>query len=492
MLIDNFLRKLKRYHFELRHITLLLTVLIIFQLVLYISQNKSLHEFLDKTQNWYQQDSAERLANLTTTSLELLVENVLHIKQLTEYEEKKIIQSFNIIFSQQLLQKNVNNIFIIIPNGNKITVLGNGSDFYNFLRERTEQISQAGSQHLNAIKLYKENSAAIRAREQVFTLVSDEQSFHIFVPFVPNGEFIGVLYMENKPNLSFITEEIKQSYDSASLIYSSLILLGLIAVYFISSHTVKERNKSQKQLFDEKSKHIKEEIEHEKESLFTKRIYHTHHKAEKVMGFIKEDLRKLTPENSEEIKTRVSKYASFISRVIYDMKWYDPPVNTIRNTAFKTNINSVIDFIVKYIFLRISSQSEMFEVNMELDDSVPVVFINEFVIWEIIEPLIQNSIDHSPGIKVNISISTKYFKELNLTKLKISDDGKGINESLLEKDEFGIKKIFHENISTVTDSDDNRGYGAYIAYEISKRCGWFIDAHNLTPKGCVFELTIPN
>ena len=31
-------------------------------------------------------------------------------------------------------------------------------------------------------------------------------------------------------------------------------------------------------------------IAQKKEHLFTKRIYHTHHKAEKVMGFINEDL----------------------------------------------------------------------------------------------------------------------------------------------------------------------------------------------------------
>ena len=26
---------------------------------------------------------------------------------------------------------------------------------------------------------------------------------------------------------------------------------------------------------------------------------------------------------------------------------------------------------------------------------------------------------------------------------------------------------------------ENRGYGCYIAYELSKRCGWTIDAYNL-------------
>ena len=36
----------------------------------------------------------------------------------------------------------------------------------------------------------------------------------------------------------------------------------------------------------------------------------------------------------------------------------------------------------------------MFDFEMLLDDKMPIVNINEFVVWEILEPLIQNSIDH--------------------------------------------------------------------------------------------------
>ena len=40
---------------------------------------------------------------------------------------------------------------------------------------------------------------------------------------------------------------------------------------------------------------LTKQITYEKELIFTKRIYHTHHKAEKIMGFIKEDLRHYLP-----------------------------------------------------------------------------------------------------------------------------------------------------------------------------------------------------
>ena len=104
------------------------------------------------------------------------------------------------------------------------------------------------------------------------------------------GEYIGAVYMKNTPDFSFISNQVISNYDETSVIYLSLILLGLLAMYFISSYTVKERDDTQKMLFDEHETNLKKQINYEKELIFTKRIYHTHHKAEKIMGFIKEDL----------------------------------------------------------------------------------------------------------------------------------------------------------------------------------------------------------
>ncbi len=105
----------------------------------------------------------------------------------------------------------------------------------------------------------------------------------------------------------------------------------------------------QAQLFAEHEEYLKNQIRLEKESLFTKRIYHTHHKAEKIMGFIKEDVRKMDPGNLDELKMRVVTYSNFMSRIIYDMKWYDQDANTIVNPIFRTNINAVIDFVVRHL-----------------------------------------------------------------------------------------------------------------------------------------------
>ena len=263
-------------------------------------------------------------------------------------------------------------------------------------------------------------------------------------------------------------------------------------MYFISSYTVKERDDTQKMLFEEHEANLKKQINYDKELIFTKRIYHTHHKAEKIMGFIKEDLRTLSAENINEIKYRVSKYSNFISRVIYDMKWFDPPLQTIRNQMFQTNLNEVIKFIVENIFLRITSKSDAYEIKLETDLKLPLVPINEFVVWEIIEPLIQNSIDHGGENNIIIRCQTKYDEPKKKSYIFIEDNGIGIKKELLRTNENGIKNLFLENVSTKETGLQNSGYGCYIAYEISKRCGWDIDAENISEGGCRYTITISN
>jgi hypothetical protein len=466
-------------------------VLVIFQLFLSFIQKTSLKNFLYETQKWYQRYAAENMANLTATSLELLIENIDVNKTHDSIEKQKIIQSFNIIFSQQLLQQNVEDICLVVLQKDSARSIDDGSTLLEYLVNPKSKINFP-THHKFAEKKFLQLKDEILMNEEIKSFLVGRNTFHIFVPFIPKGEFQGVLYIKKTPDFSIMTNEVISSYDEATIIYLSLIVLGLLAMYYISSYTVKERDAYQQKLLEENERRITEQIMHEKESLFTKRIYHTHHKAEKIMGFIKEDVRLISESNIEEIKERVKKYSNFISRVIYDMKWYDPPLQTIRNQIFRTDINETIKFLVNHIFLRISSHTETFNFILDLDEEIPEVHINEFVVWEILEPLIQNSIDHAGVEKIIITIQTKYNRELNRTFIKISDNGKGINQALLVADQNGIKKLFYENITTRQTENQNAGYGCYIAYEIGvKRCGWEIDAYN-NEVGCTFEIQIQN
>lgn len=485
--------KFSQYRFEIKHITIFFIILILFQIILAFVQKSSLQDFLEETQNWYQKHSAERLAIVTSTSMELLFENLFLFESLTPYEKKKLIASFNVIFKQQLLQKSVEDICLILKKNEKTYVVDSGNKLDLYISNKLDPYSGDDSVHSEGVELFLQVKENMRADEVIFSILEDQRTFNILVPFVPDGEYIGVMYMKITPNFSFLTMEVSSNFDKVAIIYSLLIFGGLIAIFLVSSQAVKERNKAQQELFKEHEENLKKQIRLEKESLFTKRIYHTHHKAEKIIGFIKEDIRAINSENIEEVRKRVVTYSHFISRIIYDMKWYEQPINTIINPMFKTDINEVVTFILEYVFLRISSKNEMFHFNVELDDNVPVVHINEFVVWEILEPLIQNSIDHGQKKSININIKTVFDKLNHTTFLFISDNGVGVAEELLKLAENGIKKIFLENESTKKIEGTNSGYGCYIAYQMAvERCGWDLDVENLKEGGCMFTIKIYN
>ncbi|MCX6136173.1 MAG: ATP-binding protein [Ignavibacteriales bacterium] len=484
----------RKYHFEIRHLTVLFMVLIVFQVIVSFVHKLSTQKFLVKTQEWYQQDSAERLANLTTTSLELLLEAKSPGQIATETDVRRIVQDFNIIFSQQLLHQNVQEICLLVANDSSISAIDDGRVLYLYAFENLKHIPPPQMDHSAALALYREIKDSLSTSEHIKTIVEGKQTFHVFVPFVPRGEYVGAMYMRNTPDFSFMTREMISSYDEIAITYAALILFGLLAMYYISSYTVKERNETQALLFEEQTRHMAEQIKHQNEMMFTKRIYHTHHKAEKVMGFIKEDARNLSAGTIEAIKYRIEKYSNFIARVIYDMKWYDPPLQTVRSSMFRTNVNDVIEFLVKNVFLRVSSSSSEFEFVTDLDTSVPIVPINEYVVWEVLEPLMQNAIEHAGTQHVVIIVRTQYDPVLCQSTIRIEDNGKGLEPWLLESEGHGMKKIFQEHSSTkAVTMKKHSGYGCYIAYEITtQRCGWKMDAENLPSGGCVFTITIPH
>ncbi len=494
MLKNKIKNKFSKYRFEIKHITVFFIVLILFQFILAFIQKSSLKDYLLETQNWYQKHSAERLAIITATSMELLFENLIQQKYKSDLEERKIVSSFNVIVKQQLLQKSVSDIFLILMKDNRLYVIDSGNKLYEFLLNDLEPFNDQKTElYFNEVKLFLNLKDTMRKEEIIFSELTEEESFNIFVPFVPDGEYLGVMFMKITPNFAFITNEVAKNFDNVSIIYSILIFIGLISIFIVSSQAVKERNEAKQKLFEEHEENIKNQVRAEKELLFTKRIYHTHHKAEKIIGFIKEDVRIANSENIDEIKQKVVTYSNFISRIIYDMKWYDQAINTIINPMFNTNINKSIKFIIDNIFLRISSKNDMFEFKLALDDKLPKVHVNEFVVWEIVEPLIQNCIDHGRKKSINILISTEFNEIEKISTIKIDDDGVGVDEELLKVNEQGIKNIFLEKMSTKKVENANSGYGCYIAYQMAVvRCGWGLDVENKTTGGCIFTIRIKN
>ena len=143
----------KHYHFEWRHLLVLFIVLILFQLIVSYIHKISVQNILNKTQDWYKQHSVEKIANLTTTSLELLLETSPTSDQQNLETEKTMVQAFNIIFSQQILQQNVEEICILFQSQGEIHSIDNGQDLYNYVY-KYQVIKSNDMQNQMAIRLY--------------------------------------------------------------------------------------------------------------------------------------------------------------------------------------------------------------------------------------------------------------------------------------------------------------------------------------------------
>ena len=108
-------------------------VLFAFQVIVSIINKSSIGNFFDSTQGWYQKDSAERLANLTTTSFELLIETINRKEDVENGEGNRIIKAFDIIFNQEILQHNIEEMCVIIKKNNNIYAIDEGKSLFNVL-----------------------------------------------------------------------------------------------------------------------------------------------------------------------------------------------------------------------------------------------------------------------------------------------------------------------------------------------------------------------
>jgi hypothetical protein len=484
--------KVSQHRFEINHILVFFVVLIALQVLLAFFQGSLVSNFLNDAQRWFQKYHAERLAVVTSVSLENLFENQQRMRSDGSVDEPQMVYAMNVIFKQLVLQRNIEEIALILQRDGNTYIVRNGGEMNDFFKGTLAPYNPAVTHTRDSGIAYFESVKHEMLRsERMRSEVINQRTFNVLVPFVPHGEYLGALYVRVSPDFTLLTEEVQSNFKKMTFAFSALVFIGLIVMYVVSTGAVRERNEARERLFQEHQANLEKQIKLEKESVFTKRIYHTHHKAEKIMGFIKSDVRSMDPENLERYKHRVIAYSNFISRIIYDMKWYDQDINTIVNPAFQSDINATLRFIVENVFLRITSKNDMFSFDLHLDRRMPQVHVNEFSLWEIFEPLIQNSIDHGKRNALVITLSSVFDPHSKTSVIKIIDNGEGLPADLLECDGRGVKRVFLEKETNGSANASHSGYGCYIAHQLAVgKCGWRMDAENLPAGGCCFSIVI--
>ena len=114
---DRLRKKLSQYRFEIRHIIVLFAVLIAFQIILALFQKSLLGNFLQGTQNWFQKYYAERIAIVTSSSLELLFQNQQRLRAESDSIDNSMVYSLNIFLKQQLIQRSIEEVTLILLQG---------------------------------------------------------------------------------------------------------------------------------------------------------------------------------------------------------------------------------------------------------------------------------------------------------------------------------------------------------------------------------------
>ncbi|RMF55799.1 MAG: histidine kinase, partial [Calditrichaeota bacterium] len=94
------IKRIQKSHFQVKHLLVIFFILIFFLILILFVQKTSVQELLVNTQNWYQQDSAERMANLTATTLELLIEQNTESRFITPRDKARMIKALDILLSQ--------------------------------------------------------------------------------------------------------------------------------------------------------------------------------------------------------------------------------------------------------------------------------------------------------------------------------------------------------------------------------------------------------
>jgi len=146
----------------------------------------------------------------------------------------------------------------------------------------------------------------------------------------------------------------------------------------------------------------------------------------------------------------------------------------------EVDINHVVESCLRLAKNQIKRNAN---VKMDLDLNIPVIKGNNQKLEQVIVNMLINSSQAIKKERGTIAISTKYDSQKNEVIVKISDDGKGM-------DDHTVKQIFNPFFTTKRNKGGT-GLGLSIAYGIIKEHKGRIDVNSQPRKGTTFYIYLP-
>ena len=151
----------------------------------------------------------------------------------------------------------------------------------------------------------------------------------------------------------------------------------------------------------------------------------------------------------------------------------------VDKTLEAVNLNQLIDSIVQQYAHNDNTKTIKIEKNLEIDE----IYCDALRLKIIFNNLISNAIKYSDPEKSEKKIEIKVFKENDVFKIEIEDNGLGINEDILPR----IFEMFFG-----TNHNIGSGLGLYITMEAVQVLGGTITASSKIKEGTIFTITLPN
>jgi len=150
--------------------------------------------------------------------------------------------------------------------------------------------------------------------------------------------------------------------------------------------------------------------------------------------------------------------------------------NTPKISKKPQNINSIINNVIQ-----LYDADEEVEVSLDLNGSLPDIYLDSESIKRLFINLIKNSKEASTSDLININIKSEFDKTKNRVRVIIDDDGEGFDSSIIDK-------IFEPYASTkITGS----GLGLAIVHNIVEQHNGNIFAKNIKPRGARIVIELP-